>query len=199
MPGATTPITDREKAAILALKMGIFPDTHVAYIAAEDKPRKEVNTKGIKSQVSRWINSPKFKQYAEYVDRLLADREADARRRERERIEAGTNEEGDGRKIVNAPKRTQEAKVDYYDPANQRKQINRIIEESSDDPKTQLDAIKAIQQTQRDDRQAAKDSQIQRFYSPIQCRDCVIKANFAKLRRRLQAQEAQPDEDNTTI
>ena len=75
----------------------------------------------------------------------------------------------------------------------------RIIAESSDDPKTQLDAIKAIQQTQRDDRQAAKDSQIQRFYTPIQCRDCIIKANFSKLRRRMQAQEGQPDEGNATI
>lgn len=193
MPGATTPITDREKAAILALKMGIFPDTHVAYIAAEDKPRKEVNTEGIKSQVSRWINSPKFKQYAEYVDRLLADREADARRRERERIEAGTSDGGDERKEVNAPRKKAGPLVDYSDPANRKQLYNEVIRDASDDPKTRLDAAKVFEQIQRDDRQAAKDSQIQRFYTPIQCRECIIKANFAKLRRRLQAQEDQPD------
>ena len=112
-------------------------------------------------------------------------------------IEERAKEEGRKEKETGDNERTQtetKTRIDYYDPANQRKQINRIIEESSDDPKTQLDAIKAIQQTQRDDRQAAKDSQIQRFYSPVQCRECIIKANFAKLRRRLQAQETQPEE-----
>ena len=111
-------------------------------------------------------------------------------------IEERAKEEGRKEKETGDNERTQtetKTRIDYYDPANQRKQINRIIEESSDDPKTQLDAIKAIQQTQRDDRQAAKDSQIQRFYSPVQCRECIIKANFAKLRRRLQAQESQPE------
>lgn len=194
MPGPTTPITDREKAAIAALKLGLLPDSRSAYIAAEDKPAKDVNPVGIKTLVSRWINSDKVKQYGDYIERLLSDREADARERGRKEVETGRWAE-DNERTPSKPGRA----VDYYDPANQRKQINLIIAESSDDPKTQLDAIKAIQQTQRDDRQAAKDSQIQRFYSPIQCRECIIKANFAKLRRRMQAQEGQPDEGNATI
>lgn len=192
MPGPTTPITDREKAAIVALKLGLLPDSRSAYIAAEDKPAKDVNPVGIKTLVSRWINSDKVKQYGDYIERLLSDRDADARRRGREEAErmSGRDEEAGGsERTESKPGRA----VDYYDPANQRKQINRIIAESSDDPKTQLDAIKAIQQTQRDDRQAAKDSQIQRFYTPVQCRECIIKANFAKLRRRMQAQEDQPN------
>jgi len=189
MPGPTTPITDREKAAIAALKLGLLPDSRSAYIAAEDKPAKDVNPVGIKTLVSRWINSDKVKQYGDYIERLLSDRDADARERGRREAETGRRAEG-SESTESKPGRA----VDYYDPANQRKQINRIIAESSDDPKTQLDAIKAIQQTQRDDRQAAKDSQIQRFYTPIQCRDCIIKANFAKLRRRMQAQEGQPEE-----
>lgn len=194
MPGPTTPITDREKAAITALKLGLLPDSRSAYIAAEDKPAKDVNPVGIKTLVSRWINSDKVKQYGDYIERLLADREADARERGRREAETGRRAEGSER-TESKPGRA----VDYYDPANQRKQINRIIAESSDDPKTQLDAIKAIQQTQRDDRQAAKDSQIQRFYTPIQCRDCIIKANFAKLRRRMQAQEGRPEDGSATI
>lgn len=193
MPGPTTPITDREKAAIAALKLGLLPDSRSAYIAAEDKPAKDVNPVGIKTLVSRWINSDKVKQYGDYIERLLSDRDADARergRREAERMSGRDEEAGGSERTESKPGRA----VDYYDPANQRKQINRIIAESSDDPKTQLDAIKAIQQTQRDDRQAAKDSQIQRFYTPVQCRECIIKANFAKLRRRMQAQEGQPEE-----
>lgn len=194
MPGPTTPITPREKAAILALKFGLLPDQKSAYIVAEDKPAKEVNPKGIDTLASRWMKSEKIQSFSEYIDRLMADRDADARQRGREEAETGRRAE-DNERTPSKPGRA----VDYYDPANQRKQINLIIAESSDDPKTQLDAIKAIQQTQRDDRQAAKDSQIQRFYSPIQCRDCIIKANFAKLRRRLQAQEGQPEEGNATI
>lgn len=192
MPGPTTPITDREKAAIVALKLGLLPDSRSAYIAAEDKPAKDVNPVGIKTLVSRWINSDKVKQYGDYIERLLSDRDADARRRGREEAERmnGREEAEGSERTESKPGRA----VDYYDPANQRKQINRIIAESSDDPKTQLDAIKAIQQTQRDDRQAAKDSQIQRFYTPAQCRDCIIKANFAKLRRMMKAQEGQPEE-----
>ena len=194
MPGPTTPITPREKAAVLALKFGILQDQKAAYIVAEDKPAKEVNPKGIDTLASRWIRSEKIRQFAEYIDRVMADREADARERGRKEVEEGRRSGGSERTQAEV-----KTKIDYYDPANQRKQINRIIAESGDDPKTQLDAIKAIQQTQRDDRQAAKDSQIQRFYSPIQCRDCIIKANFAKLRRRLQAQETQPEDGDNTI
>lgn len=198
MPGATTNITPREKAAILALQLGIIPDAKTAFIAAHDSAEKDVPRGSLNSYVSKWMNSDKVKQFNEYVNRLLADRDADARQRGREEAEKMREREeetGGSERTQPKPGRA----VDYYDPANQRKQINRIIAASGDDPKTQLDAIKAIQQTQRDDRQAAKDAQIQRFYSPVQCRDCIIKANFAKLRRRLQAQEAQPESEDNTI
>ena len=134
---------------------------------------------------------------ADYIDLVKMDQA-----RKIIAIEERAKEEGRKEKEAGGNERTEtetKNRIDYYDPANQRKQINRIIAESSDDPKTQLDAIKAIQQTQLDDRQAAKDSQIQRFYSPIQCRECIIKANFAKLRRRLQAQETQPENEDNTI
>jgi len=84
-----------------------------------------------------------------------------------------TKKEDEGRDN-NRTKLERSGRIDYYNPENQRKQINRIIEQAADDPKTQLDAIKAIQQTQRDDRQAAKDNQIQRFYSPLRCHKCPL-------------------------
>lgn len=174
MPGATTPITDREKAAILALKIGIIQDAKTAYIVAEDKARKDVPQNALKSMISKWINSDKVKTFSGYVDRLLADRDADARQRGRqeERNEGGQEE---GKQAESDRSQHRQAKdVDYYDPANQRKQINRIIQESSDDPKTQLDAIKAIQQTQRDDRQAARDQKQVQTYLPLRCFSCPL-------------------------
>ena len=87
------------------------------------------------------------------------------------------------RETAGDSERTKPAKagrIDYYDPQNQRRTINAIIDKAQDDPKTQLDAIKAIQQTQRDDRQAAKDNQIQRYYTPVSCRLCPFKAKAAK-------------------
>ena len=189
MPGPTTPITPREKAAILALKFGLLPDQKSAYIVAEDKPAKEVNPKGIDTLASRWMKSEKIQSFSEYIDRLMADRDADARQRGREEAESGRTAGGSERTQPKPGKL-----VDYSDPANRKQLYNEVIRDASDDPKTRLDAAKVFEQIQRDDRQAAKDSQIQRFYSPIQCRDCIIKANFAKLRRRMQAQEGQPEE-----
>lgn len=189
MPGPTTPITDREKAAISAYQFGIFPDWTTAYIAADERPKAEILTlKALPTQVSRWANSEKVRKFSDYCKRLIADREADARERGREEERRGEtkmfHEDNDGDNVRTDSRR--KSPVDYYDPTNQRKQINRIIAESSDDPKTQLDAIKAIQQTQRDDRQAAKDQQIQRFYTPIQCKTCPI----AERERQRQAKKA---------
>lgn len=178
MPGPTTPITDREKAAILAYNLGILPDAKTAYFVAEDKAVKDIPQKALKSMISKWINSPKFTQFDDYVNRLLADRDSDARRRGRQEAEKRM-QQGDARNEEEAGRsdhaETQPGKtVDYYDPANQRKQINRIIQEASDDPKTQLDAIKAIQQTQRDDRQAARDQKQVKSYLPLRCLSCPL-------------------------
>lgn len=181
MPGVNTPTTDREKAALLAYKIGIIPDLKTAYLAAENKAIEDVATKALKTYVSKWINSERVKQLSAYLDRILADRDADARQRGRDEAE---NERNGNRTTPGRNERTETRKtapvanVDYYDPANQRKQINQIIQQAADDPKTQLDAIKAIQQTQRDDRQAAKDQQIQRFYLPVRCQSCPIREAY---------------------
>ena len=66
------------------------------------------------------------------------------------------------------------AQIDYNDPQERKRAYNRIIQESADDPKTQLDALKVFEQLQRDDKQAAKDNQIQRFYTPLKCHSCPL-------------------------
>lgn len=172
MPSPKTPLTDREKAALLAYKFGLFETAKAAYIAADDQPQAHIKgLSALNSLVSRWINSDKAKGFLDYCGNLIADKTQKAKQ------EGQKQGEQEGDKIQGDSERTQtrQAKaIDYYDPKNQRTQINRIIAESQDDPKTQLDAIKAIQQTQRDDRQAAKDNQIQRFYTPITCKSCPL-------------------------
>lgn len=173
------PITDREKAAIAAYKLGLFPDQKAAFIAADDKPEKAARAlKGLNQAASRWMKSTKIVQFSEYIDRLLMDRDADARQRGRDEVQQGRTPGGSDRTDD-----SRRAAVDYYDPANQKRQINRIIQEARDDPKTQLDAIKAIQQTQRDDRQAARDQKQVKTYLPLRCSACPL---MMKARKRQQ-------------
>ena len=188
MPGQTTKITNRERAAIMLHAAGIVDDWTELYFIAEDKSRKDAESvKFVAASVSRWRNSDKVKNCLAEYRKLLADREADARtegrdderrRKEEERSESERKQTQSGARLA--------AAVDYYDPANQRQQINRIIAESGDDPKTQLDAIKAIQQTQRDDRQAARDQKQVQCYLPIRCNTCP-------LMQKARAKAAKPD------
>lgn len=176
MPGPNTPITEREKNAIFAYVYGLLPDLKTAFICAYDGEINQAEgLKALNSQVSRWSHSDKFLKYAEYCKRIIADKDSDARQRGRE-------EERNAAAVVdsNRTETKRAGKIDYYDPQNQRRTINAIIDKAADDPKTQLDAIKAIQQTQRDDRQAAKDNQIQRFYMPVTCKTCPLYQKRAK-------------------
>ena len=183
MPGANTPLTEREKAALFAYSYGLLPDMKTAYICADNNTiQYAAGLKALKTNVSKWANSPKVKSFLEYCTRIIADKEYQAVQRgadeERRRNETGRAVCDSVRTEDETPKRI--AKKDYYNPEEQRKTINAIIDKAQDDPKTQLDAIKAIQQTQRDDRQAAKDNQIQRYYTPIACKSCPFKAKAAK-------------------
>lgn len=175
MPSPKTPLTDREKAALLAYKFGLIDTTKAAYIAADDQPQAHIKgLSALNTLVSRWINSEKVKGFLSHCDSLILSKQAEAFQRGKDQAQRASLE---AEKIQGDSERTQTRQareIDYYDPKNQRTQINRIIAESQDDPKTQLDAIKAIQQTQRDDRQAAKDNQIQRFYTPVNCHFCPL-------------------------
>ena len=179
MPGPNTPITEREKNAIFAYIYGLLPDLKTAFICAYDGQINQAEgLKALNSQVSRWSRSDKFLKYADYCKRIIADKDSDARQRGREEERSATAVDSPGDSERTKP--TKPGKLDYYDPQNQRRTINAIIDKAQDDPKTQLDAIKAIQQTQRDDRQAAKDNQIQRYYTPIACKGCPFKPGNRK-------------------
>ena len=90
-------------------------------------------------------------------------------------IEEGKQEEEENKAgDSNRTKKERAAKIDYNNPEARRQLYNRIISEAADDPKTQLDAAKLIEQTQRDDRQAAQDNRVQRVYLPESCDMCPL-------------------------
>ena len=116
---------------------------------------------------------------------MIADRNAEERRKakeeERERREKESREEserlnGEGQNGKTTP-------IDYENPNAQKNLLNKIIRESQDDPKTQLDALKVIQAGQKDDRQAAKERKQVQFYLPLCCTDCIL---YQKARKKLE-------------
>lgn len=172
--------TGREKAVIFALAAGYLATWKEAYLLSRDKAEGETNPESLNNSiVTRWKQREDITN--SYNDALLFL----SRRDQATRAQASKQMSEEERKEDNNRTEIEKTpRIDYYDPANQRKQINKIIAQSQDDPKTQLDAIKAIQQTQRDDRQAAKDNQIQRFYSPLRCHSCPLHEKEEERQRR---------------
>ena len=169
--------SEREKAILFALAAGYVDTWEKAFILSrQDSEEAAGQLKSRKSSVTHWKQHPQIIQAYQNARAVIEANE--------ERIKAAAllaaEEERNGQKETTGPADNNRAQskraaaVDYYNPENQRRTINAIIERSNDDPKTQLDAIKAIQQTQRDDRQAAKDNQIQRFYTPVTCKICPL-------------------------
>lgn len=185
MAKTAAPINPRQKAAVFALAAGILHDWAECYIAAHEAKTKEAETLATNySNVTHWKNQKKIQDYyLEVTERINRDKA----RLHLEGVEEGKkmNDQSPDANSERSQTTTQKeiaVKIDYYDPANQRKQINRIIQEASDDPKTQLDAIKAIQQTQRDDRQAARDQKQVQSYLPLRCDACPL---MEKARKKL--------------
>lgn len=172
--------TDRERAILFALAAGFIEDWKQAFILSSQKSEKDVTgQKNITTSAERWRRRPEILKAYEKAKKALAEIRQDETAQDEGGRQEGREEERTAAENVRT-KRAQAGNIDYYDPQNQRKTINSIIDRSKDDPKTQLDAIKAIQQTQRDDRQAAKDNQVQRFYLPVTCFSCPFKAKQRK-------------------
>lgn len=169
--------TEREKAVIFSLAAGYIDSWQKAFILSRDYSIKQAEEiKSLAPTVTRWKQREEIQNAYNYAVTALNLRDEETARKARE--EASKKEEEEtGPQLAGDSNRTRPAKagkIDYYNPDNQRRTINAIIDRSQDDPKTQLDAIKTIQQTQRDDRQAAKDNQIQRYYTPVTCKICPL-------------------------
>ena len=178
MPGVNTPLTEREKCAIFAYKYGILPDLKTAYLCADEKTTKELlNQVGLKSRVSAWSNSEKFKQYAEYCTRLIADKESNAVKRGKDEIlqelQRGENPRGESESPKTQPAKAVTNSVDYSDPANQMRKLNDLVN-TADDSGEALDALKVIISTQKADKEAARERKTVVFFTPVKCLDCQM-------------------------
>ena len=165
--------TKREKAILFALAAGQLESWQEAFILARDESEESArDLKNIKSSVTHWKQHPVTQTAWKHANERLQDLKNLAVEEGRKEGEREEREKENGRN--EALKTAGVSKVDYYDPENQRKQINKIIQQAQDDPKTQLDAIKAIQQTQRDDKQAAREGKTVRVYLPLSCDICPM-------------------------
>lgn len=166
--------TDRENAVLFALAAGYLKSWTEAFILSRQEPEESKNNyKKLSSSVSHWKQHPVTVQA--YNEILLTVQARDKKIIEDELKKLQTKQ-GPEDNAGDSDSHSRKAKnaVDYYNPENQRNQINKIIAESGDDPKTQLDAIKAIQQTQRDDKQAAREGKTVKVYLPLTCDTCPV-------------------------
>jgi hypothetical protein len=168
-------LTLSEKVAICGLVCGVVDNWADCYLIGAGKYGDlSVNRNNLRPTVSRWKNSAKVvkeyeKQMAEFTTRIKGNPLNSGNSEDEKRLSEGDKEH---------TKNGKRAQIDYTRPENQRTLLNDLIN-TADDQKDKLDALKTIIQAQKDDRQAAKDNQIQRFYSPLRCSSCPLyqKAN----------------------
>ena len=143
-------VTEREKAVIFALAAGGIDTWEKAYLLSRNYSIEEAEQlKSIKPTVTRWKQRPDIATIYNNAIAVLKAKEDRIKEEARQTMkeEEGKEEEETGPADNNRTQGRRAAAVDYYNPENQCKTINAIIDRSADDPKTQLDAIKAIQQT----------------------------------------------------
>lgn len=70
--------------------------------------------------------------------------------------------------------------IDYSSPEAQQAKLNELVN-TADDPGEALDALKVIIQSQKADRDAAKEGRVQRVYLPIACDACPM---YQKARKK---------------
>ena len=161
-----------ELVALVALRLGVVESWQDAYLISHGKGRADLPGKNsVASTSARWKNSARTAELFKEAESIVNAKLREHGEREKEREGEREREERRG-KVDNKPGKA--AQIDYNDPKERRRAYNRIIAESQDDPKTQLDALKVIEGLQKDDRQAAKDAQIQRFYTPLKCQNCPL-------------------------
>ena len=186
MPGPTTPITIREKAVLFLIAYGLLDDWETAYFASEDKSLKDAQSiKFPGPNVSKWKNSHKVQQQIKDFQELINENNAKQRFIGANEIKKISELDlGDDKPKEKAQRESEPIKeykpkivspqIDYNDPKARKDLYNRIIASSYDDPKTQLDAAKLIEQTQKDDKQAAKEGKSVRVYLPLSCDICPL-------------------------
>lgn len=176
-------ITERERAAVEWYVMSGKKDKITAYKIAFPGSLQEVNGFSSLPQVAnRWMQTAKISEYLDAFKKIWEGQQTEVRERIRKEVEKELEQAGGvSERRNNEHEKSGRGFVDYSNPANQRHKLNELVNEAKDAGEA-LDALKIIIAGQRDDRQAAKDAQIQRFYTPETCRNCEIKTLFRDIR-----------------
>ena len=158
-------LTDREKIVLLAAAAAERPiSPSLLYRAAYPGKEEECpKPSGLPATASRWIRSDR-------VATFLRDEKAAFEAR-LERIRQEAINEYKTKMALTTDNDT--GLPDYTLPQNQVREINRIINDSTD-VKDRLDGLKLLISQQRTDTEAAKTQQVQRYYMPIRCSSCVL-------------------------
>lgn len=180
MPKELTTVTNRERAALAALVLGIVDDWRECYIIGADRSREDFERLASKNApVSRWKKAARVVKAYEEIQKMIAGRLADARREGYDKAVEELSRQADEEQRnsgVNADGKTggRFALIDYSDPNNRKRLYNEVIRDAKSDPKTRLDAAKVFEQIQRDDKQAAREQKQVRAYLPLNCSDCPL-------------------------
>lgn len=162
-------LTPGEIAAVYYHVFGGCQDWTLLYAIADgikDKQVYDIN----RNTVSKWKGMDK-------ITGLVATLKA-----EKARTEKATAENEPGESVrTNSPEPRKNSKfVDYSSPAAQQEKLNELVN-TADDPGEALDALKVIIQSQKADRDAAKEGRVQRVYLPITCESCPL---YQKARKK---------------
>lgn len=169
----TLVISEREKAVIKYAIAFNVTDKALLYRLAYDGSRADLDkVNNISTGIaSRWFSTKKIRDY--YDEQLAAwnDRKA----KEKAAIVAEA--------LARAEKDASEGLTDFSLPTNQVRKLNELVN-TAKDPGEVLDALKVLISRQGDlapEKKNDSAQQIQRFYTPVTCRRCMIRKAFHKL------------------
>lgn len=163
-----------EQAAIYWAVFGGETDWKRVYMAAAgwNETEAEENTLTLAQYTSRWKGTAKFKREFQRVSLIKERMIKDIQDVAYEEGRRAAIKQGEAKLDEDAP-RMVAGQTDYTDPRAQKEKLNEIINTAKDSGEA-LDALKVIIQGQRQDTEAAKNNKVQRFYTPLQCRDCPL-------------------------
>ena len=161
-------LTEAERAAIYLHIYDNFQDWKQLYIIAHGAQRFEkLTVESKKNAVTRWKNSAFVVQEIESINKM----------REAERLKI--IEEHERRKETEGPEgvatRSNSRQTDFLDRDEFLKFLNDRANDKQLDDKTRNDILKMLSDNLRyKDADKNEIDEIQRFYTPITCKDCEI-------------------------
>lgn len=163
-------ITKQERNALLLYVHGLVSSP--VQILELCHPEQVQQNKYPSSTATRWIQSRKIAAFVEAEKAALQQRQAKHDKAVADKAIAEYLELNEIAGEDAAP-----GKVDYSNPAARRRLLNRIITAAGDDPKTQLDALKAIStQPEGEDGEGTGNARrkLVRYFVPQTCNSCPL-------------------------